>query len=202
MLRFTRIVAVSGGIALAAGLVPAQAANLEALEADSGQCVAQGVCFVADSSWDITPFGQTNYDPAHDLVTGFGAFSSFAPASGNQTLYITAADGSTVIDILSTQFSDMGTAGNNGGTVEDATVSWQASDNGAIDLGSVPLGGTSIMGNGSLQNVTPLLGGLGGFPGTITIEAQDFVPAPEPASLTLLGAGLAGLGLIRRFRRK
>jgi hypothetical protein len=177
------------GIAMA-GSGPSQAANLQALEANSGQCGTQGVCFVPDG---FTFFDST-YDAASDTVTGIGSFSSSAPASGTQAVYITAGDGLTVIDILNLTFT------NSGGTTENVTASWQAS-NGA-DLGAVPFGGTSIIGNGNLQDLTTLLSGQGGFPLDIAVQARDVpVPAPEPISIALLGAGLVGLGVIRRRRQ-
>jgi hypothetical protein len=89
---------------------------------------------------------------------------------------------------------------NSGGTTENVTASWQAS-NGA-DLGAVSFGGTSIIGNGNLQDLTTLLSGQGGFPLDIAVQARDVpVPAPEPISIALLGAGLVGLGVIRRRRQ-
>ena len=49
----------------------------------------------------------------------------------------------------------------------------------------------------SCQDITSLLN----LPANITIQAQSDVEIPEPASLALLGIGLAGLGAMRRRRQ-
>ena len=189
------------GIALG-GLQSTQAANLQALEANSGQCGTQGVCFVPDSQWNEL-FSQSSYDDTTDTVIGSGTFTSFTPATGSQAVYVTSGDGLTVIDILKMTFTDTGVSGTGGGTIEGVTASWQASDGGAINLGAVPFGGISIAGDGSLQDVTPLLAGQTGFPLGIEVQARDLpTAAPEPVSIALIGVGLAGLGAVRRRRRQ
>jgi len=201
------VTSLIGGLALAGGVNPAQAANLSAQEAG---CVGQDVCFVPDANFDVTPFTQTSFTPATDTVTGSGAFIAIAPATGSSTVYLTEPGGGTkVSDILSLTYS------NQGGGIEQITASWQSDGpNDTLNLGNVPTGGHSVVETGSSQDVTALLVGaapVGGFPSNITVQAQsDVEPVPVPklgpaASMVLLAVGLLGLagpGFLRRRRGK
>jgi hypothetical protein len=194
---------VIGGLALAAAVNPAQAANLSAHEAG---CVGQDVCFTSDDgNWDRTLFTQTSFNSATDTVVGSGAFMANSPATGSSTIYLTEANGTTVSDILTLNYTAQG-------STETVTATWQSDGpNDTIPLGTVPVGGHSVIETGSSQDVGALLiaAAVGGFPSNLTVQAQsDVEPVPVPklgpaASMVLLALGLVGLagpGFLRRRR--
>jgi hypothetical protein len=193
---------------LAVGVNPAQAANLSAHEAG---CVGQDVCFTPDGAFDVTPLTQSSFNPVTDTVTGSGAYQAISPSTGSSTIYLTEAGAPTqVSDILTLNYTNTGIPGPNVGTIEDVTATWRSDGPGdTINLGTVPLGGHSVVETGISQDVTALLAAAGPLPSNITVQAQsqlDPVPLPKlgpAASIVLLAFGLLGLagpGFLRRRR--
>jgi hypothetical protein len=194
-------------LAVAAGVTPARAANLEAAETSSGLCGGQTVCLLPDDgNWDVTLFTQSSYNAATDTVTGSGAFAANTGANGSATVYLTAANGTTVDAIFSSHYSVTGSGG------ESFMASWQGDLDGALNLGTVPVGGTSLIetpGVAQLINAELVTASGNNFPSNITVETEsDQVTVPAPLIghglpvLLAVGGILFGAKLLERGKRR
>ena len=167
---------------------------------------------------DIIQVEQVNGDPGNDIYTGILGWTGF---EGNRGWYANGGDfGYTEITLEGgLEFQNVG-LNYGSGYIHPIEILYELLDNGSVVLsGSEPL--TSCYGCGSNVNYLGFSGGgfdtirlrdtTGGLgvsvtDGTYQALALDSIETesqtvPEPATLALFGAGLAGLGTFR-LRRK
>jgi len=198
---------ISGAFALAAALA-ASSAGAAVLLSDNFDTENGGAGVLNYSGFANFNVSNAGSGGAVDLI-GNGFFD-FYPGNG---LYIDICGSRSACGVLTTnQIFAPGTytvtldlAGNaRSGTSDGTTVNFGAYSNTVMLSTSqldtltftTTLGSASALSIGDLGLLGPDVGNI-----LLSVEVQNANNVPEPISLSLFGAGLAGLGMVRRRKR-
>lgn len=196
MRKYLRSAAVISGMVLAAGGGAAWAQGLPGATYDFSAAGGTLTNKSASGSYTDPANGFVCVGPNSDNCSSSGLFGSytFGFVSPTESTITFEFSGST--SGSSDPFTiDLG----NFVTTDGSTVDGITYDTGNLFDGDF----TSVTRSGGTYTFTgtPDFGGFAGFGSDVTFDVS-MTPAPEPASMTLLGAGLVGLGAIRRRRRQ
>jgi hypothetical protein len=154
---------------------------------DSGfaDCFAYGTGNIpssGDVQFDIPPPAQPSYEVlfSRDQTTVYNWLDTFNVGTGNTNGLISWADNVITISDLFAGYTNLLVLVKVGGGTGD------------------PDWATFTMTGGDLTLGTSIVGGTGGGVSHVAIYGNPPSQVPEPMTLTLLGAGLLGLGLARR----
>lgn len=127
--------------------------------------------------------GQANAIPITYSITGNGLYDN---PVGSFTYDAGPGGGYSNVSIWSLDYYGSASGGPNSLNATGSLLGWKLS----LNFGSLPTTGGSVSFTGTE--------GLRTFFGYISVPRSGTINVPEPGALFLLGAGLIGLGLVRR----